>query len=152
MFRVFLVAIAIVSGCAGCGAGPDSSVPSSSAADGAALRPAQDSERPEITPAKISKDVVGRAVEVSALSGAGPRDKWTFEAGEFRRIDILERHPTKSGLDLLVFMLSRSIPKPGETQVQVSGQLRLRYEWKGTQWVLRSIENVNFRYSVGVAT
>jgi hypothetical protein len=30
--------------------------------------------------------------------------------------------------------------------------LRLRYEWQGARWVLRSIENVSFRYSVGIAT
>ena len=47
-------------------------------------------------------------------------------------------------------MLTRS--RPGEGDVQVSGQLKLRYEWKGKQWVLRSIENVSFRYSVGVST
>ena len=100
----------------------------------------------------ISKDVVAKVVDVPELSGAGPTDKWTFEADEYRRIEILERHPTASGLDLLVFMLTSSNSKPGESTVHVSGNLRLHYEWKGTQWVLRSIENVSFRYSLGVTT
>jgi hypothetical protein len=112
----------------------------------------QNAERPEITPGKISKDVVGRVVEVPELSGSGPSDKWTFEAGEYRRIEVLEKHATATGLDLLVFMLTRSDPKPGESDVQVSGRLRLHYEWKEKQWILRSLENVSFRYSLGVAT
>ena len=110
----------------------------------------QDAQKPEITVAKISKDVVGKVVTVPDASGTLPDDKWTFEADEYRRIDILEKHTTATGLDLLVFMLSRS--RPGEGDIQVSGQLKLHYEWKGRQWVLRSVENVSFRYSLGVST
>jgi len=152
MIRVFLIAVAIVCGFAACGPKPESSGLPPSAASGGSLRPAQSSERPEITAGRISKDIVGQIVEVPEQSGAGPSDKWTFEADEDRRTEILERHPTATGLDLVVFMLTRSNPKPGEIIVQVSGNLRLHYEWKGNQWVLRSIENVSFRYSLGVAT
>ena len=152
MIRVFLIAIAIVCGFAGCGPKPESSDPSASAGSGGSLRPVQSTERPEITAGRISKDVVGQVVDVPEQSGAGPDDKWTFEADEYRRVEILERHPTATGLDLLVFMLTRSNPKPGEITVQASGNLRLHYEWKGKQWILRSIENVSFSYSLGVAT
>ena len=150
MIRAILIPVAIVAGLAGCGAKPDSSGVSPSAGDAGSLRSVQSSEKPEITADRISKDVVGRALVIPEVSGAGPNDKWTFEADEYRRIDILDRRPTAAGLDLLVFMLTRS--RPGEGDVQVSGQLKLRYEWKGKQWVLRSIENVSFRYSVGVST
>jgi hypothetical protein len=116
------------------------------------MRPVQNGEKPEITAGRISTDVVGRVVDVPELSGNGPSDKWTFEASEYRHIDILEKRATTSGMELLVFMLSRSNPKAGDADVQVSGRLRLRYEWQGARWVLRSIENVSFRYSVGIAT
>jgi hypothetical protein len=150
MIRAVLIAAATVAGFVGCGAKPDAPGASSAPKDSGSLRSVQNSEKPEITADRISKDVVGRALVVPEVSGAGPNDKWTFEADEYRRIDILDRRPTAAGLDLLVFMLTRS--RPGEGDVQVSGQLRLRYEWKGKQWVLRSIENVSFRYSVGVST
>jgi len=150
MIRFALIALAIVFGVAACGAKPEPPTTSSSTGEAGPLRPVQSSERPEITVGKISKDVVGRVVEVPEASGTGPNDKWTFEADEYRRIDILERNPTATGLDLLVFMLTTS--RPGEGDIQVSGQLRLHYEWKGKQWVLRSIDNVSFRYSLGVST
>jgi hypothetical protein len=152
MSRAFLIAVAIVCGFAGCGPKPESSGLPPSAGSGGSVRPVQSSERPEITAARISTDVVGQVVDVPEQSGAGPSDKWTFEAGEYRRIDILERHPTATGLDLLVFMLTRSNPEQDEITVQVSGNLRLHYEWEGKRWMLRSIENVSFRYSLGVAT
>jgi hypothetical protein len=152
MIRAVLIAVAIVCGFAGCGAKPESSGAPPSTGSGGSLRPVQSSERSEITAEKISKDVVGRVVDVPEQSGSGPSDKWTFEAGEYRRVDILERRPTATGLNLLVFMLTRSNPKPGESDVQASGHLRLYYEWKNKQWVLRGIENVSFRYSLGVAT
>ena len=152
MARAILIAVAIVSGFAGCGAKPEPTGPPPSAENGGSLRPVQSAERPEITAGQISKDVVGRVVEVPELSGSGPSDKWTFEADEYRRVEVLEKRATASGVDLLVFMLTRSNPGPGDAGIQVSGHLRLHYEWQGKQWVLRGIENVSFRYSVGVAT
>jgi len=152
MVRAVLIAVAIVSGFAGCGARPESPGLPPAAGNGGSLRPVQSAGRPEITSGKISRDVVGRVVEVQELSGSGPSDRWTFEADEYRRIEVLEKHTTATGLDLLVFMLSRSNPKPGESDLQVSGRLRLHYEWKERQWILRSLENVSFRYALGVAT
>lgn len=152
MIRTILITVAIVSGFAGCGAKPESPGLPPSVENRGSLLSVQSADRPEITPGKISKDVVGRVLDVPEQSGSGPNDQWTFDAGEYRHIQILEQRATTSGVDLLVFMLSRSNPKPAEADVQVSGNLRLHYEWKGKQWVLRSIENVSFRYSLGVAT
>src|SRR6185503_16305938 len=100
----------------------------------------------------LSKDVVGKVVEVGEVNGFQPSTEWPFEAAEYRRIDILERQASQTGVELLIFMLTRNNPKPGEDDVQVAGQLRLHYEQQGSQWTLRRIENVTFRYSVGVAT
>lgn len=112
----------------------------------------QDKGRPEITSEGISRDVVGKVIRVEELHGAHPGTEWTFEADEYRRIDIRERHDSATGVDLLVFMLTRNNPRPDEEDVQVAGQLRMSYEWKGGKWVLQKIENVSFRFSIGVAT
>jgi hypothetical protein len=156
MVRYSPILVAGIALLAGCGPGPERSTDPSSAAPGtvreAAPQRVQDSRRPEITIERISKDVVGWAVEVAEATGSGPTDKWTFEASEYRRIDILEKHATDSGEELLVFMLSRDNPKAGEPALQVSGRLKLRYDWRDGRWVLRRIENLTFRYTVGVAT
>lgn len=154
MVRIALTVPAIVFVLGGCGPNREPSPgatpsPPAFAGKGGSLHPVQDSDRPEITSERISKDVVGRAVQVTELTESGPATEWTFEADEYRRIDVLERHVTETGIDLLVFMLTRSNPKPDEDDVQVSGQLRLHYEWKDKQWHLGNIENVTFRYSVG---
>lgn len=154
MIRIALSLATIVLVLMGCGQAQEPSTGSAAAqpplaGKGGSLRFAQDSGKPEISAARISKDVVGWVVEVSQASGSGPSTKWTFEAAEYRRIDILERHETEAGIDLLVFMLTSNNPKPDEDPVQVSGQLRLHYDWKGRQWVLRKIDNVTFRYSIG---
>jgi|SRR5262245_53058018 len=156
MLRTALIIVAILFASAACSPKqePSRSVAPARPAfgeEGGALR-VQDKGRPEITVQGISKDVVGWVVEVGEINGSQPSTEWTFEANEYRRIDILERHATASGIDLLIFMLTRANPKPGEDDVQVSGQLRLRYEWKANKWTLRRIENVNFRYSLGVTT
>src|SRR5262245_50180285 len=156
MIRYLLILIAGSAVLAGCGPSPDRSAGATSAGPGAPREAApqrvQDTRRPDITTEGISKDVVGWVVEVAEASGAGPNDKWTFEASEYRKIDILEKHATDSGLELLVFMLTRDNPKPGAPALQVSGRLKLRYEWRDSKWVLRRIDNMTFRYSVGVST
>jgi hypothetical protein len=93
---------------------------------------------------------VGWVVPLSELTGSGPATQWTFEADEYRRLDILERHVTENGIDILVFMLTRNNPGPDDDDVEASGQLRVYYEWKDRRWVIRSIRNLTFRYSVGV--
>jgi hypothetical protein len=116
------------------------------------LRLVQHPDKSEVTPEKIASDVVGQAVQIAELTGAGPEDKWTFEGEEFRQVDILEKHRTETEYTLVIFMTTRNNPKPGEVQVQVSGKLRLQYALKAGLWALTTIENLTFRYSVGVST
>ena len=156
MLRSAVILLAAVSVLAGCDLGPERPGASTSTGPGttrkAAPRRVQDSRAPEITAEAISKDVVGWVVDITEATGSGPNDKWTFEADEYRRIDILETRPGEGALEILVFMLTRDNPRPGNHALQVSGRLRLRYEWRDGRWVLRHIENVTFRYSIGVAT
>ena len=154
MRRSAVILFAAVSVLAGCDPGPatDSASTGPGMTRKAAPRRVQDSRRPEITTEAISRDVVGWAVEIAEATGSGPNDKWTFEADEYRRIDILETHASEGALEILVFMLTRDNPRAGNHGLLVSGRLRLRYEWRDTRWVLRHIENMTFRYSIGVAT
>ena len=101
---------------------------------------------------EIASDIVGRVIRVADVSGAGEATEWTFEKKEFRHVDVLERKVTGDTQTLVIFLTTRSNPEADEEQVQVSGKLQLRYERKAGQWVLTGIENLSFRYSVGVAT
>ena len=112
----------------------------------------QESGKPEVATKKIVSDVVGRVIQVSELTGAGPATEWTFDADEFRQVDILEKHLTEKGLTLVIFMTTRNNPGPDEDPVQVSGKLQLQYERTAGQWILTKIENLTFCYSVGVST
>jgi hypothetical protein len=156
MLRSAAILFAAVSVLAGCDPGPQRSTGGASAGPGmarkAAPRRVQDLRMPEITTEAISRDVVGWAVEVSEATGSGPNDKWTFEADEYRRIDILETRAGESALEILVFMLTRDNPRPGDRGLQVFGRVRLRYEWRDERWVLRHIENLTFQYTIGIAT
>ena len=53
---------------------------------------------------------------------------------------------------IVILMTTRNNPGPNEDAVQVSGKLQLRYERTGGRWDLKAIENLNFRYTVGMAT
>ena len=64
----------------------------------------QESGKPEVAAEKIVSDIVGRVVQVSELTGAGPATEWTFEADEFRQVNILERRLAENGLTLVIFM------------------------------------------------
>ena len=111
----------------------------------------QESANSEVTAEKIVSDIVGRVVQVSELTGAGPATEWTFDADEFRQVDILEKHLTEKGLTLVIFMTTRNNPGPDEDHVQVSGKLQLQYERRAGQWILTTIGNLTFRYSVGLS-
>jgi hypothetical protein len=110
-----------------------------------------ESGKPEVTAEKIVSDIVGRVVQVSELTGAGPATEWTFDADEFRQVDILERHMTEKGLTLVIFMTTRNNPRSDEDPVQVSGKLQLQYEWRAGQWILAMIENLTFCYSFSLS-
>ena len=91
-------------------------------------------------------------IRVSDVAGAGEPTEWTFEKKEFRHVEVLERKVTGNTQTLVVFLTTRDNPAADEEQVQVSGKLALHYERKAGQWVLTGIQNLSFRYSVGVAT
>ena len=111
----------------------------------------QESDKPEVATKKIVSDVVGRVIQVSDLTGAGPATEWTFDADEFRHVAILETHTTENALTLVIFMTTRSNHQSDEDPVQLSGRLRLQYEWRAGQWTLTTIENLTFCYSVGLS-
>jgi hypothetical protein len=106
----------------------------------------------EVGVAKIEKDIIGRVVKIRELTGSGPETEWTFDADEFKHVDILESRVTESGLTLVIFMATRNNPGPGEDSVQVSGKLQLQYERKSDQWMLITVESLTFAYSVGQST
>src|SRR5450759_4344413 len=147
MDRTVLSVMAILFALAGCVPAPESSSnvtrnPAVPAGRPDLLHFVQESGKPEVAAEKIVSDIVGRVVQVSELTGAGPTTEWTFEADEFRQVNILERHLTEKGLTLVIFMVTRNNPGPGEDAVQVSGRLQLQYEWRAGQWILTTIENL----------
>jgi len=114
--------------------------------------PAASPGQSEITADKIMRDVVGRKVQISEVTGKGPDTEWTFDADEFKQVEILERHVVETGLTIVIFMTTRDNPKSDEDSFEVSGKLQLYYERRGNKWILREIENLTFRYAVGVST
>ena len=150
MIRNALSVTAMVFAVAACGPAPETSSDAGRQPD--RMQPVQLPDKSELSPEKIANDIVGKVVRVSEQSGVGDATEWTFEAKEFRHVDILERKVTGNTLTLVVFMTTRNNPAGEEEQVQVSGKLQLLYERKAGQWSLIGVENVSFRYSVGVAT
>jgi len=128
----------------GCGPAPTSSAEKS---DG--VVPVAD-KSPPVTEAQIERDVVGKGVEVSDAAGEGASDTWTFQPDEYRHVRILESKRADGSLMIVVYMTTRNNPQPDEDSIQVSGKLRLKYEKHGAKWGLADIENLNFKYSVGV--
>jgi hypothetical protein len=81
-------------------------------------------EKPEITAAKIEKDITGKMVP-----------GWIFQESEWRDIDILNSKYSgeKAKIEINV-----------DTIRNKSGTLRLRYKWTGAKWKLMRIFNVDF--------
>jgi hypothetical protein len=157
MDRIVLSVTAILFALTGCVPAPESPSnatpgPAVPAGNHDLLHYVQDAGRPEVTAEKIMSDIVGREVQVFELTGAGPATEWTFEADEFRQADILERQMAGNELTVVIFMTTRNNPRPDEDDVQVSGKLRLQYEWRAGQWILTTLENLTFRYSLGQST
>lgn len=157
MDRTVLSITALLLALTGCGPAPEpssnvTSNPVVPAGNRDLLHLVQESGKTEVTVEKIVSDIVGRVVQVSELKGAGPKTEWTFEADEFRQVDILERRTTETALTLVIFMTTRNNPGPDEDSVQVSGKLQLQYEWRAGQWILTAVENLTFSYSIGVST
>jgi hypothetical protein len=156
MDRTVLSVTAILFALMGCVPAPESSSnvtrnPAVPVGNRDLLHFVQESDKPEVATKKIVSDVVGRVIQVSELTGAGPATEWTFDADEFRQVDILEKHLTEKGLTLVILMTTRNNPGPDEDPVQVSGKLQLQYERTAGQWILTKIENLTFRYSIGLS-
>ncbi|MDB5808079.1 MAG: hypothetical protein JWN94_201 [Betaproteobacteria bacterium] len=141
MLRFILIFTAVLA--AGCNKLPETatSTPTVAVAD-----------KSEVSAEQIKKDVVGKVLAISDVAGKGPADEWTFEASEDKQVEIIESTRTGNQLTIEVHMTTRNNPKPEEYSVQVSGRLRLKYDLKGGKWSLTEIQNVNFQYSIGVAT
>ena len=150
MLRHTLICAAILFALTGCGQAPDASPAVAGRPD--PLQLVQNDRRPEITSQQIAKDVVGKKIAISELNGKDPDDEWTFEASEFRQVNILEKSTANGGLTLVIFMTTRGDPQPDEPQMHVSGKLELHYEWKAGHWILATLRNLTFRYTVGVPT
>ena len=71
---------------------------------------------------------------------------------EFKQVEIVESQVTDNNASVVILMTTRNNPGPDEDAVQVSGKLQLRYERSGGRWNLKAIENLSFRYTIGLAT
>jgi len=150
MFRIDPVPIVLFCAIAACSPAPQSSAKGPS---GPAIQTAdQNAPQAEITAEKIARDVVGRIVRVTEVGDDSSPTDWTFEVDEFKLVKILEREATPTAATITVMMTTRNNPGPGEDAVQVSGKLRLHYLRKGGEWVLTTIENLTFRYTIGIST
>src|SRR3954471_3987784 len=141
MFRLIVLSIALLA--AGCNKPPETSTSAPTVAV---------ADKSEVSTAQIKKDVVGKVLKISDVAGKGPADEWTFEASEDKQVEIIESTREGNQLTMMVHMTTRNNPKPEELSVQVAGRLRLKYELKGGKWTLIEMQNVNFQYSIGVAT
>ena len=143
-----LLSIALLLGAlTACGESP------SGTADSANVRAAdQGASQKDIPVEKIVRDVVGRVVPITEVTGDGTPTDWTFEADEFKQVEIVETQVTGNTASIVIFMTTRNNPEPKEDAVQVSGKLQLRYERESGRWNLKAIENLTFRYTVGLAT
>lgn len=144
MFRNFLVICVLLCACAACSKAPEPA---------AGVPPAvKIADRQDVTPEQIKVDLVGRVIRTTDAAGNGPPDEWTFEADEFKQAEILESQRMGNKLTLVILMTTRNNPKPDENSIQVSGRLRLHYELKSGKWSLNEVENLSFKYSIGIAT
>lgn len=149
MLRFKPIAFALLCAVAACSPAPESS--SGGSSDLAIRTASQDPARLEITADTIKRDVVGRVIKVTEASGDNQPTDWTFEASEYKQVEILEREATPTGAAITVFITTRNNPGPKEEAVQVSGKVRLHYQRKGSAWILTTIENLTFHYTIGTA-
>jgi hypothetical protein len=150
MFRIKLVAIALCCAVAACS--PTPKPPASGPSKSTIQTASQDTANPEIGVEKVLRDVVGRVVKIIDVAEQGEATDWTFEADEFKQVEILDRAATPTTAEITVFMTTRNNPKPDEDAVQVTGRLKLHYQRKNGEWTLTKIENLTFRYTLGVWT
>ena len=147
MFRPVASAAVLLAALFGCGQAPDPSPDVTRNVDLQQI--AKAARRPDITAEKIAADIVGRKLSIPELHGEGPDEPWVFDANEFIRVNIQEDTVTRTGGEtLVIFVTTRSHPKPDKTQINVAGKLEVQYEWKADKWVLTTIRNLTARYTV----
>jgi hypothetical protein len=149
MFRVYFVIIALSCAVVACSPTPK---PAAAGPSSSTMQTANQEAHPEFTAEKITRDVVGHVVKIIDVAEQGEPTDWTFEADEFKQVEILEHAATPASAEITVYMTTRNNPKPDEDAVQVAGKLKLHYSRKGGEWVLTKIENLTFRYTVGIWT
>jgi hypothetical protein len=104
-------------------------------------------QKPEITVKKILTDIVGQQVRANDAAGEAQPMDWKFEQDEPKHAEILEQQAKDNSIALIIQMNTGGAPGSDDANVQLTGRLRLHYEWNGQDWLLRRIENVTFRYS-----
>lgn len=144
MLRILFTSAALCFALTACGEAPDTPPANAN------LR-AANQEPQEIAVEKIARDLAGRVVPITELSGDGTPTDWTFEADEFKQVEIVEKQATENAITIVIFMTTRNNAGPNDDAVQVSGKLQLRYEREAGRWTLKTIENLTFRYTVGLA-
>jgi hypothetical protein len=146
MLRILLTVAALLFAATACTEAPDTS-------SGSGTMPAANQDgKPVIAVEKIARDVVGRVVPITEVTGDGTPTDWTFEADEFKQVEIVEQQVSDNVATIVIFMTTHNNAGPNDDAVQVSGKLQLRYERNGGNWQLKAIENLSFRYTVGLAT
>src|SRR5437588_323659 len=105
----------------GCGQAPESSPTVSGKADVQQI--ARNARRPDITAEKIAADIVGKKLSIPELHGDGADEPWVFDAGESIHVNIQEDTVTSTGGEtLVIFVTTRSNPKPDKKQIHVAGK------------------------------
>jgi hypothetical protein len=106
-------------------------------------------QKTEITVAKVLKDIIGKQVQATDAAGQAQPMSWTFEENEPKQVEILERQAKDNDIALIIQMSTSGAPGSQDANVQLTGRLRLHYQWNNQDWILGRIDNVTFRYSIG---
>jgi hypothetical protein len=138
-----LLAALLVFALASCSKTPEAST---------SLIPVATQDHTALTAEKIKQDLVRRRVPIYGTSEDLPDSVWTFDSIEPKQVQILEQQLTPEELTAVILMTT--VDKPSrykEEPIGVSGKLRLNYVKERGRFVLKNIENISFRYSVGVS-
>ncbi len=102
---------------------------------------------PEITTSMIEKDIIGKVIR-GIVYERGMGINWRFDKEESRTIAILEANYQENKAVLIINIEARGVVKGffGRTHVaELSGRIRLHYEWIVDQWNLLKVENLTFK-------
>jgi hypothetical protein len=127
----------------GCSKAPEASTP---------LIPVMQHDQAVLTVEKIKQDLVRRRVHISGVTEDLPDDVWMFDFDEPKQVEILQQQATDRGLTVVILMRTGDNPNRNEEEpIEVSGKLRLDYLKQGSRLMLKDVENLTFRYSIGIA-